>query len=108
MLDEWTMKDPLTRFQKVLLERGAASEKDIRDIDKKSKEYAAAEADLAVDEPMPDPATLTRGVYAGDDFAVPRLEFVKSPFRSGGAHLSSREWKDLAKDPAKDLAKDPH
>ena len=30
--------------------------------------------------PMPDPATVTRGVYAGDDFAQPRLEFVKSPF----------------------------
>ena len=29
---------------------------------------------------MPDPATVTRGVYAGDDYAEPTLEFVKSPF----------------------------
>jgi hypothetical protein len=31
---------------------------------------------------MPDPSTVTRGVYAGDEFARPRLEFVKSPFAS--------------------------
>jgi hypothetical protein len=31
---------------------------------------------------MPDPATVTRGVYAGDDYATPRVELVKSPFAS--------------------------
>ena len=51
-------------------------------IDRVAKELAAKEADLAVDDPPPDPLTLTRGVYAGDDFAVPRLEFMASPFRS--------------------------
>jgi hypothetical protein len=30
---------------------------------------------------MPDPASVGRGVYAGDDFAVPRIEFVRSPFQ---------------------------
>jgi hypothetical protein len=29
---------------------------------------------------MPDPSTVTRGVYSGDEFAEPRLELVKSPF----------------------------
>jgi hypothetical protein len=30
---------------------------------------------------MPDPDTVARGVYAGDDYAVPRVELVKSPWR---------------------------
>ncbi len=80
MIEEWEQKDPLPRFRKLLLDRGAATEKDIDDIDTLTKDYAAMEADLAVKDPMPDPATVTRGVYAGDDFAEPKLEFVRSPF----------------------------
>ena len=85
LLDEWQKKDPLTRFIKVLLERGAANEKQIADIDKQAKSYAADEADLAEQSPMPDADTVTRGVYAGDDYAQPRLEFVTSPFADAGA-----------------------
>jgi TPP-dependent pyruvate/acetoin dehydrogenase alpha subunit len=80
LLDEWAKKDPLPRFRRTLLDRGAAKEKEFDEIDRLVKELAAKEADLAVDEPMPDPATVTRGVYAGDDFAEPRLEFMESPF----------------------------
>ena len=81
-LDEWITRDPLERFQKVLIEdRKIASETDVADIDKMTKEYAAKEADLAVEEPMPDPASVARGVYAGDDYAVPTVELVKSPWR---------------------------
>jgi TPP-dependent pyruvate/acetoin dehydrogenase alpha subunit len=81
-LELWATKDPLERFRKTLVERQAASDKDFADIDKMTKDYAAKEADLAVDEPMPDPATVSRGVYAGDDYAVPRVELVRSPFSS--------------------------
>ena len=80
LLEEWSLKDPLTRFKQVLLEREVAAENDIADVDKMARSYASAEADLAVDEPMPDPSTVGRGVYAGDDFAVPRVELVHSPF----------------------------
>jgi pyruvate dehydrogenase E1 component alpha subunit/2-oxoisovalerate dehydrogenase E1 component alpha subunit len=80
LLEEWQKKDPLVRFTKVLLERGAAREKQIADIDRMTKSYAAEEADLAEQSPMPDPASVARGVYAGDDYAEPKLEFVKSPF----------------------------
>jgi TPP-dependent pyruvate/acetoin dehydrogenase alpha subunit len=80
MIEEWAQKDPLPRFRKVLRDRGAATEGDLEDIDTLAKDYAATEADLAVKDPMPDPATVTRGVYAGDDFAEPKLEFVRSPF----------------------------
>jgi TPP-dependent pyruvate/acetoin dehydrogenase alpha subunit len=86
VLEEWAAKDPLERFKKALIEdRGTASEKDFADIDRMTKDYAAKEADVAVDEPMPDPATVANGVYAGDDFAVPRVELVASPFASKGS-----------------------
>jgi TPP-dependent pyruvate/acetoin dehydrogenase alpha subunit len=77
MLDEWMVKDPIARYRKTLVERGTVKDYELDDIDAMTKDYAAKEADLAVDEPMPDPATVVRGVYAGDDFAVP---LVKSPF----------------------------
>jgi pyruvate dehydrogenase E1 component alpha subunit/2-oxoisovalerate dehydrogenase E1 component alpha subunit len=80
LLDRWTALDPLVRFRAVILERGAASAKQLDDIDRLTRDYAAKEADLAVDEPMPDPATTARGVYAGDDFATPKVELVRSPF----------------------------
>lgn len=80
LLEQWQAKDPLARFTTVLLERGAADEKRIAEIDRMAKSYAAEEADLAEQSPMPDPASVTRGVYAGDDYAQPTLEFVKSPF----------------------------
>jgi TPP-dependent pyruvate/acetoin dehydrogenase alpha subunit len=80
MLDEWMVKDPIARYRKTLVERGTVKDYELDDIDAMTKDYAAKEADLAVDEPMPDPATVVRGVYAGDDFAVPRVELVKSPF----------------------------
>jgi pyruvate dehydrogenase E1 component alpha subunit/2-oxoisovalerate dehydrogenase E1 component alpha subunit len=88
-IDEWSRKDPLTRFRSALVERQAGSEKDLDDIDRMTREYAAKEADLAVGEPMPDPETVSRGVYAGDDFAVPRVELVRSPFAEGGSKRSA-------------------
>jgi TPP-dependent pyruvate/acetoin dehydrogenase alpha subunit len=80
MLDEWTSKDPLPRFRQMLMDKGASKEKQLDDIDRLAKELTAREADLAAEEPAPDPATVTRGVYAGDDFALPKLEFMESPF----------------------------
>ena len=82
MLGEWEKKDPIARFRRVLTEKRSATEKDLDDIDRRARELAAKEADLAAEEPAADPATVTRGVYAGDDFAVPRLEFMESPFAS--------------------------
>jgi TPP-dependent pyruvate/acetoin dehydrogenase alpha subunit len=79
-LDEWLVKDPLPRFRKVIVDRQAGTEKDLDDIDKMTKDYAAKEADIAGEEPMPDPASVARGVYAGDDYALPTVELVTSPF----------------------------
>jgi TPP-dependent pyruvate/acetoin dehydrogenase alpha subunit len=82
MLEEWTAKDPLPRFARVLTDRSAATPKQIEHIDRMAHEYAASEADLAAAEPMPDPTSVGRGVYAGDEYAMPKIEFVRSPFAS--------------------------
>src|SRR5919199_612025 len=50
LLDEWSAKDPIRRFRQVLNDRGAASDRELDDIDKMAKDYAAREADLAADE----------------------------------------------------------
>jgi len=94
LLDQWTAKDPIRRFRQVLNDRSVSSDRELDDIDKLAKDYAAREADLAVDEPMPDPASVTRGVYAGDDYAVPMIELVKSPFATVLAGLKTRPTPD--------------
>jgi pyruvate dehydrogenase E1 component alpha subunit/2-oxoisovalerate dehydrogenase E1 component alpha subunit len=90
LVAEWSRRDPLARFRTTLLDRAAAREAEIDGIDRIAKSYAAGEADAAEAAPPPDPATVTRGVYAGDDFAVPTLEFVRSPFASDPQEQESR------------------
>jgi len=82
LVEQWAAKDPIARYRRLLVETGVATEKTLDEIDAMTKSYAAAEAQLAEESPMPDPATVTRGVYAGDDFVQPRIELVKSPFAS--------------------------
>ena len=80
LLEAWAARDPIARYRRLLVDTGVAKEKELDEIEAMTKSYAADEARLAEESPMPDPATVTRGVYAGDDFAVPRVEIVKSPF----------------------------
>jgi TPP-dependent pyruvate/acetoin dehydrogenase alpha subunit len=80
LIEKWAAKDPLARYRHDLIEQSLATSDDLDDIDEMSKTYVAGEAELAEASPMPDPTTVARGVYAGDDFAVPRIELVKSPF----------------------------
>jgi TPP-dependent pyruvate/acetoin dehydrogenase alpha subunit len=83
LVEEWAERDPIARFRRHLVESGTADAKTLDEIDTLTKRYASEEADLAERSPMPDPATVTRGVYAGDDFARPKLELVPSPFAGG-------------------------
>jgi TPP-dependent pyruvate/acetoin dehydrogenase alpha subunit len=80
VLDEWAKKDPIARYRRHLRDAGLATEPELDEVDSMTKQYAAEEARLAEESPLPDPATVTRGVYTGDDFAQPRLEFMRSPF----------------------------
>jgi TPP-dependent pyruvate/acetoin dehydrogenase alpha subunit len=77
----WAEKDPIVRFRRYLVDTSMATDKELDDIDAMTKSFAAEEARLAEESPMPAPSTVARGVYAGDDFAVPTVELVKSPFR---------------------------
>ena len=80
LLEQWSGRDPIALYRKQLVETGVTTAKELDEIDAMTKNYAAEEAQLAEESPMPDPANVTRGVYAGDDYAVPRIEFVRSPF----------------------------
>jgi pyruvate dehydrogenase E1 component alpha subunit/2-oxoisovalerate dehydrogenase E1 component alpha subunit len=82
LVEHWTARDPILRYSRWLMESGTATAKELEEIDGLTKSYAAEEARAAEESPMPDPETVTRGVYAGDDFAEPRVELVKSPFAS--------------------------
>jgi pyruvate dehydrogenase E1 component alpha subunit/2-oxoisovalerate dehydrogenase E1 component alpha subunit len=83
LLERWVARDPIALYRKQLIETGVGSAKELDEIDAMTKNYAAEEAQLAENSPMPDPASVTRGVYAGDDYAVPRIQFVRSPFAEG-------------------------
>lgn len=76
LLEDWQKKDPIARLRALLVDSGASGAAALDDIDRELKAYAAAEADLANQMPMPDPAQVTTGVYYGGHFE-PRVEIVK-------------------------------
>ena len=80
LLEEWRERDPLARYRGWLLAEGVATGAELDEIDGMTHGYAEEEAQLAEASPMPDPADAGRGVWAGDELFVPRLEIVKSPF----------------------------
>jgi TPP-dependent pyruvate/acetoin dehydrogenase alpha subunit len=82
LMEAWAARDPIALYRRQLLETDVARDRELDDIDTMTKSFAAEEARLAEASPMPDPSTVTRGVYAGDDFAEPRVELVTSPFAS--------------------------
>lgn len=68
LIEEWKQKDPVDRYERVLLESGAATADDLAAIQARVK----AELDQAVDEAERSPAPIAedaeRGVYHGDGF----------------------------------------
>ncbi|MEO8383503.1 MAG: thiamine pyrophosphate-dependent dehydrogenase E1 component subunit alpha, partial [Acidobacteriota bacterium] len=68
LLEEWKAKDPLARYEKVLLELGVAMQTDFDGIQQRVR----AEVDTATDEadrsPMPDPADAGRGLFIEDGY----------------------------------------
>lgn len=68
LIEEWKAKDALPRYERVLLELGAATRDDFDRI----QERVRAEVDAATDEaersPMPDPADAGRGLYIEDGY----------------------------------------
>ncbi len=89
MLDEWADRDPIARLRRHLIDARVATESQLVDIEKQTRRFAETEADEALSAPMPDPSTGARGVYAGEEPARRRVEFVASPFREQIAAASA-------------------
>ena len=68
IIEEWKAKDPLTRYERVLLELGAASSEDFARIQDRVRAEVDAATDEAEKSPMPDPSEASRGLYAGDGY----------------------------------------
>lgn len=80
MLEEWGRRDPIARMRQRLVEMAVATEAELAEVDRLSKSSAESEARLAEEAPLPDPATVARGVFKGTGEFEPRVEIVPSPF----------------------------
>jgi pyruvate dehydrogenase E1 component alpha subunit/2-oxoisovalerate dehydrogenase E1 component alpha subunit len=80
LLEEWSRRDPIARYREWLVQQGVANEGELSDIDRMIAKYAEDEARIADDSPLPDPAEVAGGVFAGDSILEARLELVRSPF----------------------------
>jgi pyruvate dehydrogenase E1 component alpha subunit len=63
-LKETMEKDPIMRFQKVLIEKGILTEAECEEMDKEMKDLVIASMKFADESPWPDPITLEEGVFA--------------------------------------------
>ena len=68
LIEEWKAKDPLPRFERVLVEMGFATREDLEAIQQRVKKEVDAATDEAERSPMPNPEEATRGLYAGDGY----------------------------------------
>lgn len=68
LIEQWKAKDPLARYEKVLLELGAATQADFDAIQARVRLEIDAATDEAERSPMPDPADAGRGLYIEDGY----------------------------------------
>jgi TPP-dependent pyruvate/acetoin dehydrogenase alpha subunit len=64
MFEEWSKKDPVELFARVLVEAGVLDEDAVAKIRDGARQAAIAARKKAMSDPMPDPATVEEGVYA--------------------------------------------
>jgi TPP-dependent pyruvate/acetoin dehydrogenase alpha subunit len=69
LLEEWSRKDPIARFEAHLLERGLATQDDLLGVSRALEESLAQDLAAAEASPLPDPESGLSGVYG--DRAVP-------------------------------------
>jgi TPP-dependent pyruvate/acetoin dehydrogenase alpha subunit len=66
MFEEWEKKDPIDRYEKLVIESRVMTRAEIEQLEQRiERELDEAQA-WAEEVPPPDPATLTRGVFAED------------------------------------------
>jgi TPP-dependent pyruvate/acetoin dehydrogenase alpha subunit len=68
LIEEWKAKDPVARYEKVLLELGMATKADFEAIQQRVRQEIDAATDEADRSPMPDPADAGRGLYIEDGY----------------------------------------
>ena len=68
VLEEWKKKDPLARFERALLEIGAADPEDFERIQQQVKGEIDAAVEEAERSPMPTPEDAAKGLFAGDGY----------------------------------------
>jgi len=85
LVETWTARDPIALYRARLMRDGVAKEAELDDIDATTRDYAETESQLASEAPDPDPATVARGLFSGDDFVSSTVEIVRSPFADARA-----------------------
>lgn len=68
LIEEWKAKDPLARYERVLLELGMATQEDFDSIQQRVKSELDAAVDLAERSPMPNGSDAALGLFAGDGY----------------------------------------
>jgi TPP-dependent pyruvate/acetoin dehydrogenase alpha subunit len=68
LIDEWSAKDPVVRFEKSLVDAGIASTADFEAIQSRAKREVDDATDEAERSPMPNPEEAARGLFAGDGY----------------------------------------
>ena len=80
LVNTWAARDPIAQYRERLVRDSVASGADLDDIDRMTKASADDESQLAAEAPAPDPGTVERGLFGGDDFVPATVEIVRRPF----------------------------
>jgi pyruvate dehydrogenase E1 component alpha subunit/2-oxoisovalerate dehydrogenase E1 component alpha subunit len=68
LIEEWKAKDPVVRFERVLMELGAATQDDFTRIQERVRREVDAATDEAEQSPMPRGEEAAKGLFAGDGY----------------------------------------
>jgi len=68
LIEEWSAKDPVVRFEKALIDDGIASAAEFDSIQSRVRREVDAATDEAERSPMPRPEEAAMGLYAGDGY----------------------------------------
>jgi len=64
MIEEWKLKDPIARFEKILLNDRVLNETNMKEIGQKIAVAIEEAVKVALEAPYPEPAEASHGVYA--------------------------------------------
>jgi pyruvate dehydrogenase E1 component alpha subunit/2-oxoisovalerate dehydrogenase E1 component alpha subunit len=68
LIEEWKAKDPVVRFERVLMELGAATQDDFTRIQNRVRAEVDAATNEAEKSPMPSGEEAAKGLFAGDGY----------------------------------------